>query len=257
LAIAAALIAATRQYATATWEHVRLEDVTPVLRDRFRRIIRDSSDLLDVVYETLEHIAGELPSHCELLWDRTRGMPAKKGTTTTSAVAAIPDTWRPKPEAALSAYIAHELNLRLAGHKISVNREVLILPTNPYGMGDRTDILIEAHPTPGHDHDAAEPGPVRLVIELKGPWNRDIATAMETQLADRYLPEAKATVGIYLIGWYPIEMWDVTRDPNRTRAKAWTFDTLTADLAAQASALSDARAVRLKAVVITIPRPHR
>ncbi|MEW2518628.1 NACHT domain-containing protein [Actinacidiphila alni] len=257
LAIAAALIAATRQYATATWEQVRLEDVTRVLRDRFRRIIRDSSDLLDVVYETLEHIADELPSHCELLWDRTRGKPAKKATATTSAVAAVPDTWRPKPEAALSAYIAHELNLRLAGHKISVNREVLILPTNPYGSGDRTDILIEAHPTPGDDPDAAEPGPVKLVIELKGPWNPGITTAMETQLADRYLPEAKAAAGIYLVGWYPIELWNVARDTNRTRAKKWTYGTLTADLRAQASALSDARAVRLKAAVITIPRPHR
>lgn len=257
LSVAAALIAATKQYAAANWSQVRLKDVVQVLQGPARRVIRSSTDLLDIVHETLEQVGRELPSHCELLWDRKPGKRATKNSNSTTTAQAVPDTWRPKPEAALCAYIAHELNLRLAGHRVSVNREVLIHPTDPYGAGDRTDILIEAQLSPTDDPDAATPGTLKLVIELKGCWNRDIATAQETQLADRYLPKVTTDVGIYLVGWYPIELWDATRDPRKTQAKKSTRDTLLADLQGQGASLSKARAIQLRPMVITIPRPHK
>ncbi|MBQ0849331.1 hypothetical protein J8N05_14070 [Streptomyces sp. BH-SS-21] len=257
LSVTVALIAATKQHAAANWNQVNLEDVVQVLQSPTRRVIRSSADLLDVVYEILEQVEKELPSHCELLWDRKPGARAKKKTSSTAAVPAVPDTWRPKPEAALCAYIAHELIHRLAGHKVSVNREVLVRPTDPYGAGDRTDILIEAQISPTDTPDTTTPVSIKLVVELKGSWNPGITTSQETQLADRYLPEVETDVGIYLIGWYPIELWDVTRDGRRTQAKKLTHDKLMADLEEQASILSKARTIQLRPLVINVPRPHK
>ena len=64
------------------------------------------------------------------------------------AADATGDLWQPKPESALSAYLAHELTLRLRGRGVAVNREVLIKPSNAYGAGERTDIKAEATPCP-------------------------------------------------------------------------------------------------------------
>ncbi|MFG2544053.1 hypothetical protein ACGFOM_16600 [Streptomyces sp. NPDC048594] len=59
---------------------------------------------------------------------------------------------------------------------------MLIHPTDPYGAGDRTDLFVEA-------------------------------------MSGRYLPEAGTDVGIYIVGWYPIELWNATGDNRKTQAK--------------------------------------
>ncbi|MFJ8694169.1 hypothetical protein [Streptomyces roseolilacinus] len=225
-----------------------------VLQDPARRVIRTSTDLLDVVVETLDEVSQELPSHCELLWDRTPGTSRRKPSEDNQA---IPDVWRPKPEAALCAHLTHELTLRLAGHRVAVNREVLIHPTDPYGAGDRTDLLVETLASPGDPSDRASGGPVKLVIEVKGAWNRDVMTAQEEQLANRYLPQARVDAGIYLVGWYPFELWNATGDSRKTQAKKPHPDTLLAHLRGQAASLSESGAFHLRPMVIKIPRPHR
>ncbi|WP_406362604.1 hypothetical protein OID55_35660 [Streptomyces sp. NBC_00715] len=257
LSIAAALVAATKQHAAASWSQVRLEDVVRVLRDPARRVIRSSTDLLDVVHEILEQVGCELPSHGELMWDRTPGSRSRRKSASTADTGAVPDTWRPKPEAALCAYLAHELTLRMAGHRVGVNREVLIHPTDAYGAGDRTDILIDAQTSSRDDSDSAPGGPLKLVIEVKGSWNPGLTTAQEEQLVGRYLPEAQTDVGIYLVGWYPVELWDAKGDSRRTQAKKQEHATLLADLQDQADHLAQAGSVHLRPMVITIPRPHR
>ncbi|WP_151478237.1 hypothetical protein [Streptomyces albicerus] len=257
LSIAAAFVAGTKQHAAATWSQVRLEDVIRVLQDPARRVIRTSTDLLDAVYEVLDQMGNEIPSHGELLWDRTPGRRSRTKSTSTTGTESVPETWRPKPEAALCAYLAHELTLRLGGHRVAVNREVLIHPTDAYGAGDRTDILIDALPSPGDELGPTPGGPVKLVIEVKGSWNPDLATSQAEQLAGRYLPEAMTDVGIYLVGWYPVELWDAEKDSRKTQAKKLERDTLLSDLQAQALRLAQAEAIHLRPMVITIPRPHR
>ncbi|MFJ5609306.1 NACHT domain-containing protein [Streptomyces sp. NPDC093221] len=261
LSITSALVAATKQHAASNWHQVQLAHVAQVLEDPARRVIRTTSDLLDAVTEVLDQIGKDLPSHGELLWDRKPGKRAAKKATnsaTPAAPPAVPDTWRPKPEAALCAYVAHELDLRLAGHRISVNREVLVRPTDAYGAGERTDILIETHPAPADAYDTVATGPLKLVIEVKGAWNQGLITSQETQLADRYLPEVATDAGIYLVGWYPLELWDDPDDRSRRRqADIRTHDGLLAELQDQAISLTKQRAIRLKTMIITVPRPHK
>ncbi|MFI6459494.1 NACHT domain-containing protein [Streptomyces sp. NPDC050538] len=257
LAVAAALVSATKQYAAANWTQVRAEDVMRVLQEPSRRVIRTTTDLMDVVQEILEEIGRDIPSHGELLWDRTPGRRSQKKPVTAADDEAIPDAWRPKPESALCAYLAHELNLRLAGHRVAVNREVLIHPTDPYGAGDRTDILIEALSSLGDDPSAASGANVKLVIEVKGAWNDEVLIAQQEQLSGRYLPEARTNAGIFLVGWYPIELWGAPGDKRKTQAKKLEPDTLLADLQDQAVCLSHAESFDLRPLVITIPRPHK
>ncbi|MFJ4823067.1 hypothetical protein ACIP5L_07265 [Streptomyces bacillaris] len=254
LAIAAALVAATKQHAAASWSQVRTEDVIRLLQDPARRVIRTSTDLLDVVQEALEEVGQALPSHCELLWDRIPGQSPRKPSAENPV---IPDVWRPKPEAALCAYLTHELILRLAGHRVAINREVLIHPTDPYGAGDRTDLLVEAMPSPGDDPNSAASGSVRLVIEVKGSWNDKVPTAQVEQLAGRYLPESGTDAGIYIVGWYPIALWNATGDNRKTQAKKLQPDTLLVDLLEQGANLSQMGAVHVRPMLINIPRPGR
>ncbi|MFC9355153.1 NACHT domain-containing protein [Rhodococcus sp. NPDC057014] len=251
LSIGAALIAGRTAYSSARWSQVEVDDIIRVLNDPTRRVIRSSIDLLDVTSEVLEAINEELPSHSELLWDRIQG---KRKTRDSPESQAIPDRWRPKPEAALCAYLAHELTLRLAGHRVAVNREVLIHPTDAYGAGDRTDILIDA-PPPHKSADSAMPA--RLVIEVKGAWNPGVMTSQEDQLAGRYLPEVLTDSGIYLVGWFPIELWDDSEDKRRTEAKKHPPNLLLPELKSQSIRLSQERSVDVRPVVLTIPRPHK
>ncbi|PBC45342.1 hypothetical protein CJ177_46375 [Rhodococcus sp. ACPA1] len=254
LAVAAALVASEKQYASDTWSQVQADDVIRVLQDPARRVIRTSTDLLDIACEALEEINEELPSHCELLWDRIPGKRPKKSATSADNKA-IPDRWRPKPEAALCAYLTHELRLRLAGHRVAVNREVLVRPTDASGAGDRTDILIDTLPPPGEDTAAAIP--VRLVIEVKGAWNPGVMTSQEDQLAARYLPEVRTDSGIYLVGWFPVELWDDPEDRRKTEAKKHPPEAMLADLRKQSMRLSQTGSVDLRPIVLTIPRPHK
>ncbi|NGO13358.1 hypothetical protein G5C60_38625 [Streptomyces sp. HC44] len=222
LSVAAAFVAATKQHAAATWSQVRLEDVIRVLQDPARRVIRTSTDLLDAVYEVLDQVGSELPSHGELLWDRTPGKRSRTKPTSTTDAESVPEAWRPKPEAALCAYLAHELTLRLGGHRVAVNREVLIHPTDAYGAGDRTDILIDALSSPGDELGSTPGGPVKLVIEVKGSWNPGLATSQAEQLAGRCFPEAMTDVGIYLVGWYPVELWAPRRTAAGRGRRSWS-----------------------------------
>ncbi|MGW4371708.1 hypothetical protein ACWEKT_39430 [Nocardia takedensis] len=254
LAILGAQVTATKQYTLAGWSRVTAHDVIKVLKDPAQRVIRVSTDLLVVVGEALDDIGRELASHCELLWDRTPGIRRRKKNPDAEAKENIPDRWRPKPEAALCAYLAHELTMRLGGYRVAVNREVLILPTDPYGAGDRTDILVDAHTQTG-DTDASQH--IKLVIEVKGAWNVDVETAQEAQLVDRYLPEARTDVGIYLVGWYPIELWDAAGDERKTKAKKLDPASLLGDLKAQSQQWNQALTLCVSPVVLTIPRPYR
>lgn len=252
LAVVAAHAAAVKQNATAGWNQLRAEDVMRVLQDSARRVVCTTADLMEVVEEVLQGVGRDIPAHGELLWDRTPGKASRKNPE-----ASVPDVWRPKPEAALCAYLAHELNLRLAGRRVAVNREVLVHPTDAYGAGDRTDILIEALPPVGEVSRVSEDSSVKLVIEVKGSWNKGLLTSQDDQLSGRYLPEVQTNAGIFFVGWYPIDLWDAVGDSRKTEAKKLVRDDLLTALRDQAALLCQERSVHLLPMVMTIPRPHK
>ncbi|UGQ09073.1 hypothetical protein LO772_19090 [Yinghuangia sp. ASG 101] len=162
LHLQSALIASRTRAAAAARAETPLQHVIAVLADPDRRIVRTSGDLLDVVMSVLEQIKIDIQAHGGLLWDR---VPSPSSSGSSAGKAKMTYTWRPKPEAALCAYLDHELRLRLKGNRVVVNREVMIQPTDAYGAGKRVDVLAQVHPHEGRGLGAGEASALSLVIK--------------------------------------------------------------------------------------------
>jgi hypothetical protein len=202
----------------ATWPP--FNDPGPVLRvvdDERRRILRNANQLLTLVKESLRRLQLELTERGAAVdlwseWKRGRKI-----------------FWRPKGEVSLSDYIKRFLDRDLAQFAIVSNREVENVPLN------RTDLLVQYI-----DDTAQVPEPLRLevVIEVKAGWHSDVRTAIENQLANRYLNDTNVNHGLYLVPWFNGDRWDP--DDSR-RGKAVRRDPTSLDnhLAKKATVLSD------------------
>jgi len=126
------------------------------------------------------------------------------------------------------------------------------MATNPYGAGDKPDIIVEAN-VPAHALSHAAPRRFRVVIEVKCPWNDGVLTDQQDQLAGRYMPEAQTGTGLFVVGWYPPELWS-SGDYRRGKLKVRTSGELQRVLSKQAAELS-AAGVFLKTVILIVPRP--
>ncbi|WP_285505064.1 hypothetical protein [Actinokineospora sp. NBRC 105648] len=250
LAIQAAVHQARRRAQAFAVTRLDPEQVTTLLRDRTRRVVNTATQLASVILETFDLIARDLHTHGNLLWDCER-QPRLSDTAPNSA---LPLAWRPKPEGALGAYLAHELTLRLAGDRVVVNREVVIHPTGHGDSGERPDIKIDVI----CQGDAIVESPVLSVpIEIKGAWHKDLLTAQDTQLAQQYLSRMNTSDGIYVVGWYPFEHWDMLTPTDRRRAVANRHGSalkLKGILELQASQIHAVTGRRTHPYVFNIPR---
>ncbi|MCE6995523.1 hypothetical protein LZG04_12020 [Saccharothrix sp. S26] len=245
LEVTSALINARRRVQATRWtDNTSVDNITEILNDPSRRLVRSNTELAKLLLDTLADIAQELPDHSELLWNhgptRTR---KNRGTT--------PETWAPKFEAALSAYLAHELKTRLHGRGIVINREVLIHPRNAYGAGDRTDILVQTTAPSGALQTG---GQFAVVVEVKPTWNTDLTTSQETQLVRRYLPEANTDAGIYLVGQYALDQW-TAQDYRKADARR-TPSNIMEMLQDQSQRLNDELRVHATPFLLKITRPQ-
>jgi hypothetical protein len=162
-------------------------------------IVRTGDELRSAVVKTLEQISAKLSAAAEhpsvyFLWDEHSG--------------------RPKHEPRLCDWLANELRTLLTPRGAIVNREVQVRSHNPKGVGERTDILIEAI---GEGRNASTRA-VRVVIEVKGCWNDDLLTAPSEQLRDNYMRALPTAGGIYLVMWFLCARWsDVDRRKRKTQ----------------------------------------
>ncbi len=217
-----------------TWTPHRLEDLRALTQDKDSRLVDGGDQLLDVVLESLGRyqckLRGETPASF-MLWDRQAD-----------------GKHRPKQEEKLSDALKLHLVEDLAERGIVANREVVIRGGSGGKPGERTDIHIDAI-TGGHRRGAYDC--VTIVIEVKGCWNSDVATAMKEQLRDRYLAEGGCRHGLYVVGWFPIEQWDSTdyRRADARRLLPSTLDEARSRFAAQAEDLSHS-GLEIRAVVL-------
>jgi hypothetical protein len=253
LHLQAALFASRTRAAAAARAETPLEHVIAVLADPDRRIVRNSGDLLDVMMSVLEQIKEDIPAHGELLWDR---VPTPQVGASSPGTSKNSYTWRPKPEAALCAYLDHELRIRLRGQRMVVNREVMILPTDAYGAGKRVDVLAEVHTLGEQRLGTEESTALRLVIEVKGAWNEDLLESQESQLVDSYMKRLGADVGIYVVGWYPLPHWTY-KERRKLDAAAHEDALARGTLETQAAQLRTTRHVEVRPVIIEVPRPSK
>lgn len=247
LHVRAAYSRARMQFRARGWRPPNLRDLFELLADPERRIIRNEKELLQLVSETIEAVQRDINGHGQLLWD------VLPGRNTVGDVV-LPEYWRPKNEAAVSEYLAHELKLRLVDRVLAINREVLVKPTNAHGAGTRNDILIE---TAERSHSPGEVlNKVALVIEVKGTWNRELMTAQRDQLAAYYLLEGDTRTGIYMVAQFPVEDWDDDQDRRRTVARRQDTDDLLDALKEQAATIESELGRTTVPCILRIARPR-
>ena len=75
---------------------------------------------------------------------------------------------------------------------------------------------------------------VYVLVEVKGSWHDDVTTAIETQLADRYLSGSRGNSGIYLVAYPHSEKWSEV-DRRRTRANRHSLEELRTGLEERAT----------------------
>jgi hypothetical protein len=112
---------------------------------------------------------------------------------------------------------------------IVANREVENRP------GNETDILVQCLVPEGN---GGNPRRIAVVIETKGVWNNKLFKDIKDQLANRYLCEYEANIGIYVVGWFRSDCWDVG-DSRRSVRKTYSIRSLHAALEQKAVDLSN------------------
>jgi hypothetical protein len=153
--------------------------------------------------------------------------------------------YEPRGEQRLSDWIAGFLQDELRGRGIVVGRETQIRASvTGKGRGESIDLKIDAV---AGEHTQGPPI-VTVMIEVKGSWNRDLLTAMESQLLERYLT-GSTTQGIYLAGYYAADGWNRS-DKKRTAARRHTLARLSQTLKEQAVHVSTRRLVGVDSVVL-------
>lgn len=198
-----------------TWQPLTPQQVRHLLASTDHRLVRSDDELLEVVLEALSDyqkaMGGDLPE-AQTLWSRPVG-----------------DQAEPHDELYLRNRVAKWLRDRLERSLgASVEREVAVGPGK-----EATDISVAVSVRDRAD----EFQRYRVHIEVKGCWHAELLTAMETQLADRYLREAGATRGIYLAVWFNRERWH-RDDPRRRTSRFGAVGELRSFLDSQAAGLS-------------------
>jgi hypothetical protein len=148
------------------------------LRDA--RLARSSAELMEAVLLSLQRLQVKLQGQTPLapfLWDEKSGCP--------------------KSEDRMSDFLKHHLESDLP--TFVIDREVQIRNLREHGIGERTDLKLEAKDQDGRS--------ISVIIESKGCWNKGLLTSMQNQLHERYLKLADDACGIYLVGWFRCERW--------------------------------------------------
>jgi hypothetical protein len=154
------------------------------------RLVRDADDLVEAVLESLVRFQAQLTRstlpRSEVLW-RYAGADTRQRD------------FEPHDEAFLSNEIARWLRDDLNQRGIVIGREV-----QPR-RGQRTDIYVDAV---AREDSSLSVRTVTVVIEVKGCWNAEVRTAVDTQLVGDYLRPNGLTHGIYLVGWFVCASWE-------------------------------------------------
>jgi hypothetical protein len=177
----------TRQ---STWTPPTSSEVLLLSQDSRRRLVQNGDELLSVIQEALgrleRRLQGEMPAAIDL-WNNPDGV------------------YSPKDENTFSDYVKRFLDVELNEPRgVVINREVVIRPGTGREDGERTDLYITATP---FDPARKAYDVVTVTIEVKGCWHKEVLTAMETQLVQRYLKDNECRHGLYLVGWFYCPQW--------------------------------------------------
>jgi hypothetical protein len=223
--IRAYIRAADARRRDASWQPLAPREVLRLAADRTTRVVRNADQLLSVVLDVLSGLEAHFQGrHSPVLaiWNEVlRKKTKKKG-------------YSPKDEHAFARRVAEHFEMVAGGRRLVVNREVKIRE------GEFTDVMVDAI---GPEDDR-----FTVVIECKGCWHREVRTAIQTQLVEKYLRNLGTYYGVYLVGFFHCARW---LGKAHVRKKACPGDQaqLDAFLGVEAQRLSLDR-LRIRSVVI-------
>ena len=239
----------------AAWNPHKPEEVLRIVQDKSARLARTGTELLEVVTEALQSMKGELRGHPPAVYDLWNSPPLSrllKIAAEEASAEAVEDLTRKsdskrpcyvfKEETDFSDYVARYLGRQL--RRTVIGREVEVEP------GNKPDLRVSAFAS-GSSPD--EEGAVHIIVEVKGSWNNSLYTAMEEQLAGRYLATSDCRRGIFLVAWPHCERWHES-DWRKSDSRRCGIDELRRKLNKQAAALSQ-RGRTVKAVVMDVSLP--
>lgn len=172
------------------WVPIKPGELLTLTKIKRSRFIQSGEQLIDCILESLTglevKLQGETPAAIDL-WNHVDGK------------------YTPKDENTFSDYVKRYLDEDLKKRGIIVNREVEIRRGQGGSPGERTDIIVDAVVV---DRGSAPTDVFSVVVEVKGCWHPELLTAMQTQLAERYLRDNQCRFGLYLVGWFNCKQWD-------------------------------------------------
>ncbi len=218
-----------------TWCPPGPTELLELVGDRRRRLVESGEQLLDVVIESLKRLELKLQGHtphARAYWDK------------------VPDEdlYRPVDENTSSDFVKTHLQEDVVDRGVIVNREVEVRRPSSKGLGERTDIQVDAVVQKPRQNQTAR---ITCVIESKGCWNPELDTAMETQLRHKYLRKGGCRHGLYLVGWFNCDKWD---KEDRRKPPEITIEEACAQFDRQAAEVSQGGFV-IKAFVLDLRLP--
>lgn len=212
-----------------TWVPPSPDTIMRLAKSENACFVQNGEQLLNVLVDSLkrlqQRLQGETPRAIDL-WNENGS----------------PKVYSPKDENRLSDYVKSHLEVDLKQRGIVINREVEIRRGAGASPGERTDIHVDAI---SNNPNETNLDIIKTVIEVKGCWNKEILTAMKTQLFDRYLNESDCRYGLYLVGWFHCDQWD----KRGKEAQKNNIEELQRELNTQSRALSN-DGIQIKAFVI-------
>ncbi|MEM8671188.1 MAG: hypothetical protein AAGG48_26940 [Planctomycetota bacterium] len=213
------LRSARRVHLQSSWSPQTCDGLRELLRRSQNRLVRTDRELQHVVLESLERLqerlSGKTPAIRDV-WDYQRKT----------------KTWMPIDENDFTDYIARHLKQDLESSGIIALREVEIRRAHK-SKGERTDLYIVAV-VGDRDRESVV---LQVVVEVKGCWHEDVFTAMQDQLHDRYMCNARFARGIYIVGWFLCKEW-CDSDSRKGKTRKWAVAEVRQLFQQQAEALS-------------------
>jgi hypothetical protein len=204
-----------------TWQPLLASELLKLPASNKARAVSSGEELLDVIQESLDRLQEQLQGTTpmvQFLWDYQRENKA----------------WCPKDENTLSEFIKTHLQNDILDKGVIVNREVQIRPLRGADPGQQVDMMVDAILPHSNDYGCDL---IQVIVETKGCWHRELNTAMESQLVDRYLKENQCRHGLYLVGYFFCSAWDDS-DYRKRHCPKVRIDELAQSLKVQAEELS-------------------
>jgi hypothetical protein len=209
-----------------SWKPVQPAEILRIARDNDARLVQSAEQLLHVIVESLDRLQDSLQGQTSRAIELWNEVSVSKKVT----------EYTPKDENRFSDYVKLHLERDIRDRGIVVNREVEIRRGTGGAPGERTDIHVEATSEAGDKAFRI----IRVIVEAKGAWHKELMTAMQTQLVDRYLRDNECQTGLYLVGWFDCDQW-LDIDDRKGKPKSVSLGELRKELVTQAQNLSTGR----------------